>query len=260
MNASVLEQSWLKFRRGKEHLDALDREFRTFCSADSYTVIHEYDAERTQNVLRFKMLKTAPQHTWGLILGDAVHNARSALDYIAWRLAGSDLSDVKTMFPIYRSIIQFDHATWRLGRIHPDALAYIRTLQPYTRPDPNRSVLWMLQELDARDKHKLIAMTQSVTIGARFRVDDPIPVTIPYAAVEGRIEHDTILAEYPGPAKPQVNVEFDFLFGVLFEQGVLSASGNYQVGPCLEQIFEAVEVIITNFERLLAANPHWIPT
>jgi hypothetical protein len=257
---SLLEESRYKLHRGKEHCDALDREFRTFCNIESYAVIHEYNAEQSQNFLRFKVLKPPPQYIWGLILGDAVHNARSALDYIAWRLAGSDLSDIKTMFPIYRAITQFDNAMSRLARIHPDALAYIRTLQPYTRPDPNRSVLWMLQELDARDKHKLIAMAQSVTCGASFRLNDPtVEVTIPYAAIESRIEHDTILAEYPGPPKAQVNVEFDFGFRILFEQGVIGADGDYEVVPCLEKIFDAVEVIITNFERLIAANPHWIP-
>ncbi len=259
MSASVLEQSWLKLRRGKEHLYMLELETRKFWDTDTYSLVHERNGKEFPNLLRFKVSKPIPQHVWGLILGDAVHNIRSALDYIVWRLAGGHLEDRTSMFPIYSSEDDWKSAQWRFKRrpIHPDALAYIKTLQPYTRPDPKRAVLWLLQELDARDKHKLITMTQTMTRAAY--IGGVGQMLIPYEAVERDIEDGAVIIEYADPPEACMNMEFKFAFRIQFERGLLSDIEDFEVGACLYKIIDAVDVIINNFERLVAANPDWIP-
>jgi hypothetical protein len=70
-------------------------------------------------------------------------------------------------------------------------------------PNPQLSPLWLLEELDVRDKHKLVTTIQGLSRTARFSVnDDPIAITIPYPAMKGRVEHDAIFAEVPGEVDP----------------------------------------------------------
>jgi hypothetical protein len=260
ISTSPLAEARLKLERGRKHLKTLDAEIQKFHEGDNepYTVVCEFDPERAQNVARFKVLKSIPQHSWGLILGDAVHNARSVLDYIAWRLAGSDPNDLLTLFHVCRHRAKFESLRFRLKRLHPNAFAEIRDLQPYLSPDPNHSLLWLLEELDARDKHKLIAMTQSITRVHSFRGTGQI--LIPYPAIEEPAEDGTILAEFAGSLGQNVDMEFEFASRVIFESGVLSAaSGTYDVMRILPEAFWCVETIIDYFERLMMGNPHWIP-
>lgn len=254
--ASIVDEARLKLNRGKEHFYMLELETRKFWDTEPYILVHERNGEEFPNLLRFKLVQPIPQHRWGLILGDAVHNTRSALDYIVWRLAGSHLDDRTSQFPIYRSEDDWNsRMQWRFRQrpIHPDALAYIKTLQPYTRPDPKRAVLWLLQELDARDKHKLVTMTQSVTRGARFAGVGQM--LIPYATIEREIEDGTVIVEYADPPEACVNMELDFAFSIKFKRGLISETEDFDVGKCLDNIFKAVEAIISNFEL----RPDWFP-
>jgi hypothetical protein len=232
-------------------------ELRKFWDTKPYSVIHEYDVKESKNLFRFKMLRPIPQSAWELIIGDSVHNARSALDYIAWRLAGSDLADIHTQFPICLTSDKFDKLRWRLKRIPRDALTEILKLQPYTQPNPEASALWLLQELDARDKHKLITAVEYVTESSGISVEDPVPVTIPHRALS-KLEDNTVVAEIPGPPNPEVKMEIEFSFGILFEWGIVSSTDDYGVRDCLCKIFDAVEIVIKRFEWLLRTNPRWI--
>src|SRR5208282_3088033 len=102
-------------------------------------------------LLKLKVIKPIPQVQFALIIGDCIHNARTVLDYIAWRLAGSRLADKTTMFPIYLTEPGFDDVVRRrklTDVFHPDALNAIREVQPYKRHPPERDHLWLLQELD----------------------------------------------------------------------------------------------------------------
>jgi hypothetical protein len=46
--ASVLEQSWLKLRRGKEHLYMLELETRKFWDTDTDTLVRERNGEESR--------------------------------------------------------------------------------------------------------------------------------------------------------------------------------------------------------------------
>ena len=52
-----------------------------------------------------------PGEDWALRIGDCIHNLRAALDYIAWRLAGSRPTDTQTQFPIFNTKPGWDTTT-----------------------------------------------------------------------------------------------------------------------------------------------------
>ena len=263
MAESLLKDCWQKLDRAKEHLKALDEEIGVFLDSKPAVVVREYDAQPPRYLFRVRIMRAIPQTRWALIIGDCVHNLRSALDYIAWRLAGSDLADRATLFPICDTPEQIENSRQRrLSRIHGDAVAEIARCQPYNRSDPHPSALWTLQELDARDKHKLLTTTYAFNtsgsvavhtagLGATFS-RDPIP------------EHDSVIAELPfpelppGSPDPRVKVDADFAFEIAFERGIVAPIGDHEVRENLRGMVKTVEGVISHFDGLLTRNPEWL--
>lgn len=263
--STIFEECWHKVRRAGEHLESFRKESGRFLDDDAYSIFTEYDAEQRKYIWRLNILKSPLQTYWAGIIGDCVHNARSALNYLAWRLAGSDLSDKETLLPIYDRPDKFEASLWRLKRIHRDAVAEFRKLQPYARTDPENSNLWVLQELDAHDKHKLLAMTathpMSLSVGVRAGFKEVTAAT-QVIFPKFRFEQNAIVAEalLPFPIMDdEVEVDGKFTFEIAFERGIISSAGDYPVFDSLREIIWTVEKTLRYFEGLLDANPHWLP-
>lgn len=163
------------FKRG---YDALAEE------GEPYRVTTKFDPERGCHVASLKLERELEPATNRLstIIGDVAHNTRSALDFVAWRLAlknaphsGKDLSDPrvarKVSFPIATSCKAFrDHAAFTF--FSEDALALIEEFQPYNRsPYPKRDALYILREISNQDKHRVfpVELTALDISGVTFR-------------------------------------------------------------------------------------------
>ena len=257
---SVLLECRHKIDRAKEHDRALYKEIRGFLDTQPYSVVKEYDDKQFKYLLKLKIGEPIPQTRLALIIGDCVHNARTALDYIAWRLTGSSLADRSTIFPIYKSRPGFDAMVSRrhlVTRMHPDALAAIRDVQPYTRFEPEKDLLWFLQELDTRDKHKLLTMTQAHSHGGYFKAEGHEELRIIY----GGLNEGATVAEVTYPAEtPQSEMKVDaqLLFDVAFERGILGEDRDFPVTNYVPQIIHRVINVLSQFEGLITANPNWI--
>jgi hypothetical protein len=128
---------------------------------------------------------------WPLIVGDIIHNLRSALDHIVCQLAilhGNDISCCDaTYFPICICKPDFKKAEKRLqDLISAPAFTLIEELQPYKAADrgkrPIADVLWTVHKLDIIDKHRIM-----LVVGKKFRATDltytlddapPVPVEV----------------------------------------------------------------------------------
>jgi len=97
-------------------------------------------------------------------------------------------------------------------------------------------------------------MTQVITRAAHIGGSGQI--LIPYAAVESNIEDGAVIIEYADPPEACMNMEIKFAFRVTFERGLLSDVEDIEVGACLYPVFEAVDIIIDNFESRL----DWFPS
>ncbi len=253
---SYLTECWDKIGRAEIHLETLTAKIAAFRETQPYAVVDEYDSEQSKYLFKLKISKSIPQIELALLIGDCVHNMRSTLDYLAWRLAGSDLADRGTAFPIYAKAADFDSTRWRLKRIHEDAIVEIRKLQPYMGPDPKKNLLWLLQELDARDKHKLLTVTQTMHRGGAFSIETQGTRGI-ITFNDGSLDDGAIVAEVEFPAntpQSEVKVKGKLLFDITFETDISTRS----VRGLLRQIISEVKSVIWKFERLLSANPHWL--
>lgn len=115
----------------------------------------------------FVLRLPAPDSTLSLVVGDCVHNLRSALDHLVYSLAEFKSMSPRSakerrdsMFPICLSeagnYAEFERqvSRGRLNGIPQPAIARIKLLQPTSRTD----ALWILSELENIDKHRRLTL------------------------------------------------------------------------------------------------------
>jgi hypothetical protein len=180
--AHPLDGVWAKLDRARLHLDDLHT-----CMARLFTpkqdgaatAAHEYNSDRQELIVRLpKATPTDP--SFPLLVGDCIHNARSALDHLVFQLAilnrAPSAAANKTMFPVCLTPEQFRDSTAR--KVAPfvsgATLAEIEKLQPYATGNADaEDILWVLSQLDIIDKHRLLLVTVSKFRPVAFTVTVP---------------------------------------------------------------------------------------
>jgi hypothetical protein len=90
----------LKLDRAEEHLKNLEGEVAAYIHSDPYKAIRVTDCQQHSDCWRYLLhLSPPPTIPLVLILGDAIHNMRSALDHLAVALAGRDDAAVPIFIP-----------------------------------------------------------------------------------------------------------------------------------------------------------------
>jgi hypothetical protein len=147
----------LKTERAKKHIRDLDAAIGVYIADKPYTIgTKPHPVPAIDNVtLYVESLKSIPDDV-PLILGDAIHNLRSALDHLAWQLveAGGGAPSKDTYFPVAETEHQYKSAIGKgeIQKIPADALKIIEAKQSYVTLDQN---LWLLHHLDIVDKHRV---------------------------------------------------------------------------------------------------------
>ena len=202
--------------RANDHLERIERHIQTFFDSNPYPFATERHPEHGLYQARLIHPKDFPATELSLMIGDCVHNMRSALDYIAWELAGGNINDMQTMFPIFDTKAGFD----RRGRkrieaiTNEDVRTKIERFQPYNSPGPFPTIA-AIQKVDAADKHKLLTVT--VALLQESGIDGRIPPQAKATTYKGhfvnvpgiRLVHDAIIATYSiAPPCPEMQVDF----------------------------------------------------
>jgi hypothetical protein len=176
----VVEDFRIKLNRADEHLQAIDRVFGQFLAGQPYSVIREPDPDAPPDEPRQLLKARIARHAmpeWSAVIGDCIHNLRSALDNLAFALAGAQAGD-RTEFPIFLDKPKFEERTRRgdptsrsglakMTGIPKGAQDVIKALQPYARPHglPARAEpLWVLQGMDIEDKHHRLLVVGAATM------------------------------------------------------------------------------------------------
>jgi hypothetical protein len=162
-----IENPRAKIRWAKHHLAELEREREMWVNSHPYAVFNNSNADKTFwkfLVHRFDEDVKPESDTFGLIIGDYVHNLRSALDQLAWQLVKvangiTPKRDGDVSFPIVdghprdfwsRPMIAREEVTF-------EQALFLEGFQPYRAIGPIRPhPLTDLHALWNADKHKLI--------------------------------------------------------------------------------------------------------
>jgi len=149
-----LEGTRLKLARGRRHIEDLREALEVHFQPEPYRVIRRED-EHGDLVYSVQVVNELPTEL-GAIVGDAIHNTRSALDLLCWQLvtAGGGRPDRNTSFPMPQSERGFDGVAQRcLAGASSRTVRFIKRLKPW--PGGNET-LFQLHQLDIADKHRLI--------------------------------------------------------------------------------------------------------
>jgi hypothetical protein len=153
-----LSEAKIKLDRAKVHIQELSQNAKTFLASSPFSI--DIEEENDDLVHRVRIQKTVPKE-WAAIVGDAVHNIRSTLDYMIWQLIlrNGGTPGRNTCFPIGVAKSGYGkQLRSSLSGASVEAKKYIRRLKPY--PGGNQ-ILVQIHALDICDKHHLALIVGS---------------------------------------------------------------------------------------------------
>lgn len=183
-----LDDAFDKLRWAREHVSTLFTQITAFEVAKAHSISVEIEPDAGEYVFYVHDL-AEPDPDWGLIIGDCLHNARTALDYlmvrIVARLTGEKPRDISTVqFPVETDPAVFASKVSGLRKQNPVFSGYLtrmEELQPYNQGNPSiwgidpktggplvhqlPAALQRLTTLDNIDKHRGI---HAAWVGVRF--------------------------------------------------------------------------------------------
>ncbi|MFD5633541.1 hypothetical protein ACFWJM_05260 [Streptomyces sp. NPDC127077] len=253
----------LKFERSRRHLAELGNEIKSYLDREPFHVHSEEDEATGDLVFRVEV-RESPPVALGLPLGDAIHSARSALDYLAWQLvvAGGGTPGVNTMFPISETETKF-HGDYerRLQGASASAVVAVQALRPFGGGDDR---FWRLHKLDIEDKHRLLipvgAAHASVNVSFTFADMDPAfadmdPVVLGLNPADRQypLQDGAEIFRVMRGARESSNVGMggahSFTFDVAFGEGVI-VSGE-PIMPTLADLIQDIENSVSPLLKFL---------
>jgi len=139
------------------HLHAVEASIADFMGKYPYTIRPGDDYTFDEVPMVMSIGPFVPDPNWVFQIGDALHNMRIALDYLAFQIAaknGVTASEDKIAFPICDDPQTFASTTGRtLKGINPDVLKEIEALQPY-QGRGREQLLAALSRLENVHKHR----------------------------------------------------------------------------------------------------------
>ena len=240
----------LKIERANQHITELNSLLKSFVDSDFYRLSVEKDADTGDHVLQFAVTKPVPEG-FSAIIGDALHNLRTVLDYVAVDIvtAGGG-STGYTSFPFRETREEVENAIsgGQMKLAGADIVSLILdVVQPYNKG--GNEALWVLHKLDIGDKH--LNLTPTITVaaltdltgsaggmqftGCTFGVGEGGKLN-----VLGMTEEFT----FEGQGKPA--------FAILFGEG--QPFGGKAIVPTLHQLSQLVSRTVDHFEQTYLAR------
>jgi len=178
-----------KVARARKHIAELTAALEDFWDKDNNSVRFEDDPKTKERTFYLNKVTDIPFEIL-VIIGDALHNLRSALDHLAYQLplAPGEIRG-RTQFPIVESATKYSSKEIRrsVAKFRKDVVEALDALKPYKG---GNDMLWSLHSLDIIDKHRLL-LTASVTNTARSMTP-----------AERESATKVFLGSYPGETPP----------------------------------------------------------
>ena len=162
----------LKLRRAQHHFDELERIVAEYLASGPYEVDTKRDPNSRRLLYKIAKIHPFPSEIPG-VLGDVLHNLRTTLDHLAYRLVYDSTGvapPTHIYFPIADSEADYRHRRDRqLQGASADAIVAIDEMKPYRGGNDD---LWRLHRLDIVDKHRRILLAgmalRSINIGPQM--------------------------------------------------------------------------------------------
>jgi hypothetical protein len=263
-----LELIAVKLDRAKEHLASLSADVRSYLDSKPYAVGVKRATDTRRLIYFVAGIRPTPLRI-PAVLGDAIHNLRSALDHLSYQLVwvGSGKKPSSHVyFPIADDRVAYiDQRRRQIKGATSAAIATIDGLAPYKG---GSDALWRLHKLNNVDKHRVLLTAgsafQSVNIGAHMsrEMHKHIAASPKAEKLSGMPPLDLFIrpADRMFPLKvgdelfidgpdAEVNDKLEFRFEVAFgEQGIVFGE---PIIESLASMVQLVEGILSKFEQHL---------
>jgi hypothetical protein len=261
--ADPLTSAFAKLERAKAHSEALRADIHEVGQGNRYRipVTFEKDADTGGGRL---VIGEVPAHPakWGLMLGDAIHNYRCALDHAWWELAIRQLGRQPTekearaiQFPINKPT-----SAWAPGNyvkwVGKAATKVARDAQPDRGLDAKElHPFEALRRLSNEDKHRFVHPTVNVYHAMEFEIR--------FGGEEGKVYPDAELGTFikiEQPAAPGKEVLIFPPDSPVFEPdtewearltGYVAVAGRWDVLQVVDGIRDWITTVLGRFAPLL---------
>jgi len=162
----------LKIERARKGADELRDATKAFFSTSPYSI--EKAEEESGDLVYRVRVRESPPPVLAIILGDLIHNARSALDHLIWWAVETQGASptARTSFPIADTETKFSQmAVTALAGVSSETRAKIEDIKPWKDGSPP---LLHLHRLDIVDKHRLLLVVGAAhrSVGVSFQFPD----------------------------------------------------------------------------------------
>jgi hypothetical protein len=244
-----------------EHLEELDAEISEYLGREPkpYRMSGEFKRDRRQYVVVGEILQPINDVRWGVMLGDAVHNLRSALDHLIWQLVllnTGKKGSRENKFPIesdgrrYWSITKDGNPSVRdraLKNVADEHRLLIDELQPYrTNQGHPVTVLDTLRDFSNFDKHRLLNPVlfaidavgkDALRMLTNDDAGDQVGIEINFFSPHG--EAEVLVMDYSCPGEnPHVSMDGEPAIGIGFGEARIRFSQLPRLGEWVGEILD----------------------
>ncbi|WP_333900173.1 hypothetical protein [Agrobacterium pusense] len=216
----MFEGAKLKILWAKRHIQDIEKLLKSYLESDFYTLKNEYDDKAGFYRVTFEIKKEAPQ-VIPLLIGDAIHNLRVALDHIAAEIVGVHSASIS--FPFHENKHNHTNAEGKLlghAKTIDDAKPglgrfIVDEIRPYSDGDGNK-LLWSLSKLDNMDKHRLLIPTVTLTgvsLSDLYDKENDIKISMMSSSVTKEGVIDLIGSDNPFVIRGKIEPHFSAFFG-----------------------------------------------
>jgi hypothetical protein len=223
----ALEGCRLKIVAAAEHMHRFENAVEGFLepNLDIAIVWGQANPQRTKYVFRVERMRPYPVREWGIILGDAIHCYRSALDQLAYTFAKEPSQ--RTAFPI--SVTKKEWVTKAPAQywsISPAVLRLIDRVQPYHRGNAAAThPLAVLRAFSNLDKHRgiptiaLIADEAEADVISTTGIERWDTINFKTGAVykKGAVVAECKIVPDHTDTEPEMDVKIEAAFDVAFD-------------------------------------------
>ena len=241
-----------KIERAKKHVGELQIALGAFYQTNPYVVRPEDDANTGDLIYRLCAAASIPIEI-PIIVGDVLHNLRSAMDHLVWQLVeanGNAPRERATCFPVGESPEKHESRADRSAKgVCEEAMNLIADAKPYKGGDDD---LWHVHELNNIDKHRLLlpaaTYNQSLDIPTQGGLI-ALPSTIPLLFEEGKVLLRITAAARAGGISEQMGGHPQFSFHVALAEP--DDIRREPLVPTLIRLCRAVDGLVGRFAHLL---------
>ena len=182
----------MKWVRGLAHLNSLQNRIAQWDAGGHVwaELVLDKSEKHVDSILRIDA--PPPLAEMSLLLGDAVHNMRSALDALVWELCHLDgkiaAKPTLVKFPAARTKAEWRTTAGHLRTMPVPFLDRVHAFQPYLADVPNSTLIGLLADMSNQDKHRgmIAASAEASSLALEFSINqDDLGQSTPEGAIDG---------------------------------------------------------------------------